>query len=96
MNQFFSISDFIISRGNWKVHVIEKVCPPSARGVGGIPRSSLLNPSASFHSAPPLPKGGSAEKSIPNHSNFSSIAFTCLFAKNSFKAMIVFSQIQSI
>jgi hypothetical protein len=24
MNQFFSISDFIISRENWKVHVIEK------------------------------------------------------------------------
>ena len=38
----------------------------------------------------------SALNSIPNHSNFSSIAFTCLFAKNSFKAMIVFSQIQSI
>jgi hypothetical protein len=37
-----------------------------------------------------------AEKFIPNHSNFSNIAFTCLFAKNSFNAIIVFSQIQSI
>ena len=34
-------------------------CPPSVRGVGGISCvSHVFNPSASFHSAPPLSKGG--------------------------------------